>query len=177
MKKQPENNENQNALLLKSFNFSSLEKLNPKNDSQNLKIAIVQSRFNEKICADISNVCLNRLIEKKVNPKNITFASVSGALEIPIVLKQLAQHRLINVMIAIGTIIRGETYHFDIVANESARCISNLALDLNIPIVNAILTTENEEQAHVRIVEKAKEAADIAIEMATLMQEITQDKR
>lgn len=159
-----------------SFNFSLLKKITPKNQTEDLKIGIVQSRFNEKICSDLSTVCLNRLVEKKIEPKNITFASVAGALEIPIVLKQLAKQQFFDVLIAIGTIIRGETYHFDIVANESARCISNLALELNIPIVNTILTTENEEQALVRIVEKAKDAADIAIEMANLMKEIILQK-
>lgn len=138
-------------------------------DGQNLYIGIVQSRFSNEICTPITDTCIQQLKALNVAESNISVVTVPGALEIPIMLQNLALSNEFHVLIAIGVIIRGETYHFDIVANESAAGITRVALDFNLPIINAILTTENEQQAYDRVEIKATEAAQAAIECANLV--------
>lgn len=137
-------------------------------DGQNLHIGIVQSRFSNEISMPITDTCIRQLKALNVADNNISVVTVPGALEIPIMLQNLALSNEFHALIAIGVIIRGETYHFDIVANESAAGITRVALDFNLPIINAILTTENEQQANDRVEIKAIEAAQAAIECANL---------
>jgi len=99
----------------------------------------------------------------------VTHVTVPGALEVPIALAKLAQAQDYDALIALGCVIRGDTYHFDIVAKESARGIARVALEHGIPVANAVLTTENEAQARDRVDEKGREAARVAVEMANLM--------
>ena len=101
--------------------------------------------------------------------QDITHVQVPGALEVPLALQGLAEHAEFDALVALGCIIRGETYHFELVANESGAAITRVGLDFNIPIANAVLTTENDEQAHVRIEEKARDAAVVAVECANLI--------
>ena len=104
-----------------------------------------------------------------VKAKHITIATVPGALEVALVLQNMAASGRYDALVAIGAVIRGETYHFELVANESGAAITRVGLDFNIPIANAVLTTENDEQAHVRIEEKARDAAVVAVECANLI--------
>ena len=104
-----------------------------------------------------------------MNDSDITLATVPGALEIPLVLQQMAGSGNFDALIALGAIIRGDTYHFEVVANESSRCVSDVQLDNGIPIANAILTTDTDEQAEERMIVKGAEAALVAIEMANLL--------
>jgi 6,7-dimethyl-8-ribityllumazine synthase len=97
---------------------------------------------------------------------------VPGALEVPIALRALAEQNEYDALIALGCIIRGETYHFELVANESGAAITRLGIDYGMPIANAILTVENEAQAWARI-DKGREAARVAIEMANLLDDLT----
>ena len=99
--------------------------------------------------------------------------SVPGALEVPVALQALAEKDKYDALIALGCIIRGETYHFELVANESGAGVSRIALDYQLPMANAILTTENLEQAVARQTEKGRDAARVAVEMANLLDEIT----
>lgn len=134
-----------------------------------LRIGIVQSRFNTVICEGLLNSCMAKLAEQGVHQKNITLVSVPGALEIPLLLQHMAQSRKYDALIALGAVIRGDTYHFEIVANESARGVSEVQLHSGIPIANAILTTDTDQQAVERMQVKGAESALVAIEMANLL--------
>lgn len=134
-----------------------------------LKIGIVQARFTNEIGSAMVEVARKKLIELGVADENITLATVAGALEVPLALQNMAASEQYDALIAFGAVIRGETYHFELVANESGAGITRVGLDFNIPIANAILTTENDEQAHARITEKATDAAVVAVEMANLL--------
>lgn len=137
-------------------------------DGAGLRIGIVQARFNEAVCNALRDACLDELIELGVEAEDIFVCTVPGALEIPVVLQQLAASGSFDALIAIGAVIRGETYHFEVVSNESATGVSRVALDFNVPIANAILTTEDDAQAEARAGEKGADAARVAVEMANL---------
>ena len=131
-----------------------------------LSIGIVSSRFNNKIVEKISEACISKLQALGVPKKNISHISVPGALEIPIALKKMQETKILHVMVAIGLVIRGETYHFEIVSDQSAAGIMRVQLDHSIPIINAVLTTNSSKEALDRAVMKGEEAAEGAIEMA-----------
>lgn len=134
-----------------------------------LRIGIVQSRFNTVVCEGLLSSCMAKLAEQGVHQKNITLVSVPGALEIPLLLQHMAQSRKYDALIALGAVIRGDTYHFEIVANESARGVSEVQLHSGIPIANAILTTDTDQQAVERMQVKGAESALVAIEMVNLL--------
>ena len=138
-------------------------------EGEELRIGIVQSRFNEDICRKMLTACLSELKNLGVSDEDILVVTVPGALEIPFVLQRLAESGQFDALIAIGTVIRGETYHFTVVSNESAAGISRVGLDYGIPVANAILTTYSDEQAEDRVIEKGTEAARVAVEMANLV--------
>ena len=135
---------------------------------KNLSIGIVSSRFNNEIVEKISKACISKLQALGVSNKNIIFKTVPGALEIPLALQKLviSDDSIFDVMIAIGLVIRGDTYHFEIVSNESASGIMRVQLDHSIPIINAVLTTNSSKEALARVIVKGEEAAEGAIEMA-----------
>lgn len=132
-----------------------------------LAIAVVQSRFNEDIGEGLRSGCLEEL--ERLGVGEVTYATVPGALELPLALLTLAQSGRYHAFIALGAVIRGETYHFEIVANESARGLMDVQLKTGVPVANAILTTENDDQALERMVQKGMEAAQAAVEMANLL--------
>ena len=133
---------------------------------KDLSIGIVSSRFNNEIVKKISKACISKLYTLGVNEKNIKHKTVPGALEIPIALQKMKESGAFDVMIAIGLVIRGDTYHFEIVSNESASGIMRVQLDHSIPIINAVLTTNSSKEALARVIIKGEEAAEGAIEMA-----------
>ena len=141
-------------------------------NGKKLTIGIVQARFNEPITNALTDACKAELLTLGVLEKNIDMVLVPGALEVPVVLMAMAEKLKYNALVAIGCIIRGETYHFELVANESGAGVSRVALDFQLPIANAILTTENLEQAMARKTEKGRDAARVAVEMANLLEEI-----
>jgi len=143
-------------------------------DGSGLKIGIVQSRFNQEIGNALLNACKSQLIQCQVDEKDITVMTVPGALESPLMLHEMALTGSFDGLIALGCIIRGDTYHFEIVANESARCISDIQIETGIPIANAILTTENEEQAVARMTIKGTEAAQVVLEMILALKQLGQ---
>ena len=144
----------------------------PNHEGAGLHIGIVQARFSNEIGSAMLEVCAEKLVEMGVPDGNITVATVPGALEVPLALQNMAQSHSFDALVALGAVIRGETYHFELVSNESAAGISRVGLDFNIPIANAILTTENDEQAHARIQNKAAEAAVVAVECANLLRRL-----
>ena len=142
-------------------------------DGKKLAIGIVQARFNESVTNALANACKSELLLLGVEEKNILHIKVPGALEVPVALQALAENDKYDALIALGCIIRGETYHFELVANESGSAVTRLGLDYQLPIANAILTTENMAQAIARQDEKGRDAARVAIEMANLLHEIS----
>ena len=142
-------------------------------DGRDLRIAIVQARFNAAITDKLAQQCLAELQALGVTPKHIRHVTVPGALEIAIALNALAESEDYDALIALGCIIRGETYHFELVANESAAALTRVALDHETPIANAILTVENEAQAWARAADKGRDAARVAVEMANLMEDLS----
>lgn len=140
----------------------------PNLDGAGLKVGIVMSRFNKPICDGLRAACLAELARLGVQGEDVTLVSVPGALEIPLMLQELADQDCFDALIALGAIIRGETYHFELVANESGAGISHVSLECSIPVANAVLTTETDEQAEVRMAEKGADAARVAVEMANL---------
>jgi 6,7-dimethyl-8-ribityllumazine synthase len=137
-----------------------------------MRIGIVQSRFNPAVGESLRSACIAELRKLGVADNDITLAMVPGALETPLLLLKMAKSRHYDALIALGAVIRGETYHFEIVANESARGITEVQLDTGLPIANAILTTENDEQALERAAVKGAEAAQVAVEMANLIRHL-----
>jgi 6,7-dimethyl-8-ribityllumazine synthase len=137
-------------------------------DGRDLRVAIVQSRFNPAIGEGLLAGALRALKDAGVSDESITVVSVPGALETPLALQRLAQSDDYDALIALGAVIRGETYHFEIVANESASGISSVALEFGIPVGNGILTCDTDAQATARMDTKGFEAAQAALEMANL---------
>lgn len=138
-------------------------------DGKKLVIGIVQARFNEGITNALAAACLQELADLGVQQTHVTHVRVPGALEVACALQALAETASFDALIALGCIIRGETYHFELVANESGAAVTRLALDYRIPIANAILTVENLEQAQARQIDKGRDAARVAVEMASLL--------
>jgi 6,7-dimethyl-8-ribityllumazine synthase len=135
-------------------------------DGRGLRIGIVHSRFNEPVVAKMLDACVRALQAGGVADADIDQVSVPGALEIPVTLQTMALTRQYDALIAIGAVIRGETYHFEIVANESCRGVMDVMLETGVPIANGILTVENDAQAEARVAEKGEDCAHVAIEMA-----------
>ena len=142
-------------------------------DGKGLRIGIVQARFNEGITNALASACRAELAALGVAEQDITHVQVPGALEVPLALQGLAEHADFDALVALGCIIRGETYHFELVANESAAGVSRVSLDYQLPIANAILTTENLAQAQARQDEKGRDAARVAVEMANLLDSLS----
>jgi len=141
----------------------------PDLSGEGLVVGIVTSRFNEEICAALRRSCIAELQRLGVRRDDMTTVSVAGALEIPLALNRLAATGQFQALVALGAVIRGETYHFELVANESGAGIRRISLDHGIPIANAVLTTENDDQAEARMAGKGADAARVAVEMANLV--------
>lgn len=149
-----------------------MKKLDTNLDGTGMRIGIVLSRFNPEIGNGLLTACEAELLKLGVDADDIVLATVPGALETPVVLHQMADSDEFDALIALGAIIRGETYHFEVVANESARGVSDVQLNTGIPVANAILTTEDDDQAIARMSVKGAEAATVAIEMANLLRQL-----
>jgi 6,7-dimethyl-8-ribityllumazine synthase len=141
-------------------------------NGKKLSIGIVQARFNAAITDALFLACKTELLALGVADKDIDHVTVPGALEVPVALQAMAEKGKYDALVALGCIIRGETYHFELVANESGAAVTRVALDYQLPIANAILTTENLEQAVARQTDKGRDAAQVAVEMANLLENI-----
>ena len=148
----------------------------PNLDGDGLRIGIVQSRFNEPVCNGLADACIEELERLGVTGEDVLLVTVPGALEIPLALQKLAESGQFDALIALGAVIRGETYHFELVCNESAAGLTRVQLDTGIPVANGILTTEDDDQALARMAVKGAEAARVAIEMANLLKGIDEQR-
>ena len=141
-------------------------------DGEGLSIGIVRARFNDAITQALAQACLAELAALGVRDEDIRLVTVPGALEVPVALQAMAESERFDALVALGCVIRGETYHFELVCNESAAGITRVGLDYGLPIANAIITTENLSQAVARQDEKGRDAALVAVEMANLLSEL-----
>jgi len=141
-------------------------------NGEGLRIGIVRARFNDAVTRQLAESCVAELLTLGVAERDIEHLTVPGALEVPLALKALAEDGDCDALIALGCIIRGETYHFELVANESGAGVTRVALDHRLPVANAILTVENEAQAWARAADKGRDAARVAIEMANLLEDL-----
>ena len=146
-----------------------MNKLNVDLEGEGLRVAIVQARFNEPVGEAQREACVAELAALGVDLSDIYLATVPGALEIPLTLSQLAETGRFDALIALGAVIRGETYHFEVVSNESAAGIARVALEFHIPVANGVLTVDTDAQAMARASEKGKDCARCAVEMANLL--------
>lgn len=142
-------------------------------NGHDVHVGIVRARFNDTITQTLHQACVQELLALGVQLENVASVDVPGALEVPVALQAMAASNEFDALIALGCIIRGETYHFELVANESGAGVSRVSLDYEIPIANAILTVENEAQAVARQIEKGRDAARVAIEMAHVLDQLT----
>ena len=141
-------------------------------DGKTLNIGIVVAQFNQEIGEAMLDACYAELLRLYVSPENVAIASVPGALEIPITLQRFAGSGRFDALIALGAVIRGDTYHFEVVSNESAAGIMAVQLDSGVPVANGILTCDTEQQVAERIEQKATDCAQVAVQMARLMEAI-----
>ncbi|MBS1139132.1 MAG: 6,7-dimethyl-8-ribityllumazine synthase [Proteobacteria bacterium] len=139
-----------------------------------LRVGIVMARFNLPVCEGLLSACINELKRLGVADADMTIATVPGALEIPLVLQTMAQSGSFDALVALGAVIRGDTYHFEVVSNDACRAIMEVQLDTGIPIANGVLTCETDEQAEVRMQPKGSDCAQAAVEMANLQKALIQ---
>jgi 6,7-dimethyl-8-ribityllumazine synthase len=144
-------------------------------NGQDLRVGIVQARFNEEYCVALTNACIEELIKLGVSQSDIKLVTVPGALEIPFALQKMAETGEFDGLIALGAVIRGETYHFELVSNESASGISRVSIESGLPIANGVLTCDTDEQAQVRVQVKGADCAKAVVEMANLALALTPD--
>jgi 6,7-dimethyl-8-ribityllumazine synthase len=147
-----------------------MQEIEPNLAGTDLRIGIVMARFNKDIGEGLLSGCCHEL--RRLGVTDVALASVPGALEIPLTLQTMAQSGKYDALVALGCIIRGETYHFEVVSNESARGVTDVQLNTGIPIANAVLTVENDGQAEERMIQKGTEAAQCAVEMANLLKAV-----
>jgi 6,7-dimethyl-8-ribityllumazine synthase len=156
--------------------FDNIEEFEPDLDGAGLRIGIVMSRFNQDAGEGLLSACTAALVKHGVRESDMLIVTVPGALEAPLALQRLAQSGKYDALIALGAVIRGDTFHFEIVATESASGITSVQLDTGVPIANGILTTDNEDQALARMAQKGADCAAAAVEMANLAKRLDEQK-
>ncbi|WP_153110766.1 6,7-dimethyl-8-ribityllumazine synthase [Propionivibrio limicola] len=152
--------------------YENIYEYEPSLEGQGLAIGIVMSRFNQDVCEGLLAACTAELKRLGVAASDIEIATVPGALEIPLTLQTMAQSDRFDALVALGAVIRGETYHFEVVSNDSCRSVMEVQLDTGIPVANGILTCENDDQALARMQQKGSDCANAAVEMANLLRAI-----
>lgn len=156
--------------------FDNIRELDINLNGAGLRVGIVMSRFNRDVGEGLLSACTAALVKNGVREGDMCIATVPGALEIPLALQKMAQTGKFDALIALGAVVRGETYHFEIVSNESAAGISAVQLDTGLPIANGILTTETDDQALARMSDKGAECALAAIELANLLKKLDEQE-
>jgi 6,7-dimethyl-8-ribityllumazine synthase len=152
--------------------YEDIHELEPDLNGDGLRVGIAVSRFNPEIGEGLLASCTAALRKQGVSRFDMYIVTVPGALELPLVLQKMANTGKFDALIALGAVIRGETYHFEVVSNESAGGITAVALDAGLPIANGILTTNDEAEARARVAQKGADCALAAIEMANLLKRI-----
>ena len=154
--------------------FDNIHEYDNNLDGAALRVGIVMSRFNLPICEGLLSACVAELKRLGVADSNMALANVPGALEIPLVLQSMAKSGKFDALVALGAVIRGDTYHFEVVSNDACRAIMEVQLNTGIPIANGLLTCDTDEQAEVRMQPKGSDCAQAAIEMANLKKALNQ---
>ncbi len=154
--------------------FENIREIDPNLKGDGLKIGVVMARFNIDICEGLLSACTAELKKLGVAAEDITIATVPGALEIPLALQTMAQTGDYDALVALGAVIRGETYHFEVVSNDSCRAVMDVQLDTGVPVANGILTCEDDDQALARMQVKGTDCAQAAIEMANLLRALSE---
>jgi 6,7-dimethyl-8-ribityllumazine synthase len=156
---------------------NSVFEYSEKFDGATLRVGVVTARFNPDICDGLRSACVAELEKLGVAAGDISLVSVPGALEIPLSLQAMAQSRRYDALVALGAVIRGETYHFEVVSNDACRGVMDVQLDTGVPIANGILTCENDDQAIARMTDKGRDCARAAVEMANLLKALRAEER
>lgn len=154
--------------------FENIREIDPNLNGDGLKVGVVMARFNIDVCEGLLSACTAELKKLGVAAEDITIATVPGALEIPLVLQTMAQTGDYDALVALGAVIRGETYHFEVVSNDSCRAVMEVQLDTGVPVANGILTCEDDDQALVRMQQKGADCAQAAVEMANLLRTLAE---
>jgi 6,7-dimethyl-8-ribityllumazine synthase len=154
--------------------FANVVEFDQNLNGTGLRVGVVMARFNLPVCEGLLSACIHELKRLGVADADMRIATVPGALEIPLVLQTMAQSGKYDALVALGAVIRGETYHFEVVSNDSCRAIMEVQLHTGVPIANGILTCETDEQAEVRMQPKGADCAQAAVEMANLKKVLSQ---
>jgi len=149
--------------------YDNIPEIAPNLDGSGLKVGVVMCRFNLDVCEGLLSACTDELLRLGVAADDITIATVPGALEAPLTLQTMARSGRFDALVALGAVIRGETYHFELVSNEMGAGVTRVGLDTGLPIANGVLTTEDDDQAVARMHEKGADCARAAVEMANLL--------
>ncbi len=149
--------------------YHNILEFEPNMSGAGLRVGIAMSRFNQDVCEGLLSAAVSALIKAGVKEADMVIATVAGALELPLTLKAMAQSGKFDALVALGAVIRGDTYHFEIVSNEMASGIMRITLDTGVPIANGVLTTDTDHQATSRMSEKGRDAALTALEMVNLL--------
>jgi 6,7-dimethyl-8-ribityllumazine synthase len=156
--------------------YDNIDEIEPDLDGTGLRIGIAMSRFNRDAGEGLLAACTTALVKHGVREADIRIVTVPGALELPLALQKMAMSGRYDALIALGAVIRGETYHFEIVSNESASGITGVQLDTGVPVANGVLTADTDDQAAARMSQKGADCALAAIEMANLMKRLNEQK-
>jgi 6,7-dimethyl-8-ribityllumazine synthase len=159
---QPEN-------VRKTARYDGIVELEQNFAGAGLRVGIVMARFNLDICEGLLSACTEELITLGVARSDIRIVTVPGALEVPLVLQTMGRSGRFDALVALGAVIRGETYHFELVSNEVGAGVTRATLDTGVPVANGVLTTEDDDQAIARMQEKGSDCARAAVEMANLL--------
>lgn len=149
--------------------YDNILEIEPNQDGRGLRIGIAMSRFNQDVCEGLLSAAVAALTKAGVKEEDMVIVTVAGALELPLTLKKMAQSGKYDALVALGAVIRGDTYHFEVVSNEMASGITRVTLDTGVPIANGVLTTDTDHQATSRMSEKGRDVALCAIEMVHVL--------
>lgn len=152
--------------------YDDIEEFEPDLTGAGLRIGIAMSRFNLEVGEGLLSAAVEELKRLGCRDQDMLIASVPGALELPLILQSMAQSGQFDALLALGCVVRGETYHFQVVSDESARGIMDVQLQTGVPVANGVLTTEDDDQALSRMHAKGCDAAQVAVEMANLLRRL-----
>ena len=163
---------NQSENARQGARYDGIDEIDPNLAGAGIRVGIVMARFNLNIGEGLLSACTDELLQLGVARSDIRIVTVPGALEIPLVLQTMANSGDYDALVALGAVIRGETYHFELVSNEMGAGVTRVGLDTGLPIANGVLTTENDDQAIARMREKGADCARAAVEMANLLKAV-----
>ena len=156
--------------------YDDILELEPRLDGRGLRVGIVMSRFNIDVAEGLLGACTEELRKHGVRPEDMLLVTVPGALEVPLTLSRMASGGRFDALVALGAVIRGETYHFEVVANESAAGIAAVQMQTGVPVANGVLTTDDDDQGLARMSVKGAEVARVALEMANLLRQLDEQR-